>query len=174
MTKDADLSSFSREEVIDTLSEIRHPFDVAVYHSENYFNLGAIVRQFHCMLGTNLYTIECDDMYKKACMGTLKYEKQNIIKCPTVDNFLELTKDRNVIACERRPGMATTDIRGFQYPERPILIFGSEKFGINDRLLERASHVISIPVFGVTNDYNVSAAAGVVMYDWIYKHYVRG
>ena len=47
MTIAPDLSEFSKEEIKETLDEIRHPFEVAVFSSENYFNMGAIIRAGH-------------------------------------------------------------------------------------------------------------------------------
>ena len=105
-------------------------------------------------------------MYEKATMGTHKYE--NIVK-DSIDDFMQFSAGRNIVAFERRHDLQTTDIRNFEYPENPILLFGSEKFGVPDILLERATNIVHIPQFGIHNDMNLSVAVGIVLYDFINK-----
>ena len=166
MTQPPNIQGLSTDFVKETLQEIRHPFEVAVYSSENYYNFGAILRVAHNFLVRKVWMVDFSDFYKKASMGTHRWET---IQEATLAEFLELHKDRNIVAFERRPDLDSEDIRHFQYPEDPILFFGSEKFGVPERILEQAHSVVSIPVFGVHNDYNQAVAAGIGMYDFISK-----
>lgn len=166
MSKPPDISDLTKEEVIETLKEIRHPFDVAVFSSENYFNMASLIRTGHNFLCRQFWMIDFDKFYRKATMGAHKYETINKV---TTEEFLERTKDRNIIAFEKRHDLDTKDIRTFKYPENPILLFGSEKYGVPEILLQRANAVVSIPMFGIQNDHNISVAAGIAMYDYICK-----
>jgi len=58
-------------------------------------------------------------------------------------------------------------LRKYTYPEEPILLFGSEKTGVHDTLLEKSCAVVSIPMYGLHNDHNV--ACGIVLYDYVSK-----
>ena len=171
MTAPPDLSDFSKEEIRETLNEIRHPFDIAVYHSQNGFNFGAIVRIGHGFLCRKLWRVDMDKYYKRATMGTHKWE--NIEKV-TLDEFFEKIGDRPIVAFERRPDIESQDIRFFEYPENPVLFFGSEKSGVPDEVIERAHSVVTIPMFGIHNDFNQAVAAGIAMYDWISKNAQTG
>jgi len=166
MTTPPDLSDFTKEEIRETLDEVRHPFDVAIYSSENYFNMASIVRTCHANLCAKIWQVDFTKMYKRATMGTHKWE--NLSKV-TLNEFLEQNTDRNIVVFERNDQLDTEDIRYFQYPENPILFFGSEKFGVPDEVLNTASNIVSIPMFGIHNDLNISVAAGIVMYDFILK-----
>lgn len=166
MTTPPDLSEFSLDEILTALDDVRHPFEVAVYGSENYYNFGAILRVAHNFLTGGVWMVDFSDFYKKASMGTHKWES---IRPVTLTEFLTLNADRNIVAFERRPDLESQDIRFFEYPENPILFFGSEKFGVPDRVLEQAHAVVSIPVFGVHNDFNQAVAAGIAMYDLVSK-----
>ena len=134
MTLAPDLKEFSKEEIKETLSEVRHPVDVAVYSSENYFNLGSIVRMCHNFLVRRIYAIDTK-YYKRACMGTYKWE--DIHKC-SLSAFLEEMEGRHVVAFERRQSLVTDDLRAFEYPDLPVLVFGSEKSGVPDDILNIA------------------------------------
>lgn len=171
MTIAPDLSGWTRDEIRETLDEVRFPVEVAVWHTDNYFNLGAIVRNCHNFLVKSIHAIDVavDSglMYEKATMGTHKYE--NIYRHST-EEFLNYLGDRPLIAFERRHGLVNEDLRYFRYPPNSVLLFGSEKGGVPDILLRRADAVVSIPQFGIHNDMNLSVAVGIVLYDWVSKN----
>lgn len=167
MTAPPDLADFSKEEIREALDDVRHPFDVAIYSSENYFNFGAIVRVGHGFLCRKFWQVDFTKFYKKASMGAHKWE--NIEKV-TLAEFWEKIGSRPVVVFEKRPELDSQDIRFFEYPENPVLFFGSEKYGVPDEVIERAHSIVSIPVFGIHNDFNQAVAAGIAMYDWITKN----
>lgn len=166
MTAPPDLGNLTKEEIRETLDEIRHPFDVAVYSSENYFNMACIIRTCHANLCNKIWQVDFTKFYKKATMGTHKYE--NIAKV-SLNEFLSLNAERNIIVFERNDILTTKDIRYFTYPSNPILFFGSEKFGVPEQVIKAAHSVVSIPMFGLHNDLNISVAAGIAIYDFILK-----
>jgi tRNA G18 (ribose-2'-O)-methylase SpoU len=164
-----DLNDFTKEEIFETLNEIRHPFDIAVYDSSNYFNLGSIIRTAHNFLCNKIYSINLNDFYKPAAKAAKKYEK---IEYHTLESFLEASVGRSIVSMERRPGLLNTiDLRAFQWPLNPIILFGSEKTGVPDEILNISHSVVSIPQFGLVNDFNISISAGIALYDWIQKYY---
>lgn len=167
MTTRPDISSFSVEEVKSALDEVRHPVDIAVWSLDNYFNFGSIVRTSHNFLVRNIYAVDLPKYYRKADMGARKYETITKINLET---FLSIMDTRNVVAFERRANLETQDLRTFVWPSEPILFFGSEKTGVPDEVLQKAHSVVSIPMFGVHNDHNVSIACGIGLYDFVNKH----
>lgn len=171
MSKAPDISQFTKHEVKEILNEVRFPVDVAIWHTDNYYNFGAIVRNCHNFLVRGIHAIEVAPdsglMYEKATMGTHKFE--NIYQ-HSLDEFLKFAEGRPLIAFERRYDLVSEDLRFFRYPENPILLFGNEKVGIPDELLKRADHIVSIPQFGIHNDMNLSVAVGIAIYDWTSKN----
>lgn len=168
MTCSPDLEEFSKKQIKNTLDEIRHPIDIAVYGSLNHFNAGAVIRLSHCFLARSVYLVDMPQYYKKASMCTRKYEHIHKV---SLDDFLEETKHKNIVAFERNYDIDTEDIRTFQYPESPVLFFGNEQSGCPQEVLDQAFSTVSIPMFGVTNDINISVACGIVLYDYINKLY---
>jgi len=175
MTTKPNLDDFSKEEIVEVLSEIRHPVDVAIYGAGNYFNIAGIIRTAHSFLVRKIYLVDIeeskDPFYEKGTMGNHKYEDIELL---TLKDFLEKTSERNIVSFERRPGLLTTKTSwGYEYPNEPILVFGSEKSGVPDEILNVSKDVVSIPMFGINNDLNISVAFGMAIYDWTIKHHSK-
>lgn len=169
MSLPPDLRDFSKDEIKEALQDVRHPIDVAVFDSQNYFNLGSIVRMCHSFLVRRIYAIDTK-FYKKAAMGAYKYED---IRKVTMEDFLQEASSRNLVVFERRAGMETQSLISYEWPETPLVVFGSETSGIPDSLLDVATDVVSIPMFGVHNDHNVACAASIAVYDFVSKHIAK-
>lgn len=170
---------FEKEEIIEILNEIALPLELAVWGTDNYFNFGSLIRTCHNFALRQMWGIDlwekleerkpANPYYRRAAMNTLKFMKQNI-NLVSSDEFLEQTRERSIVAFERREDLETVDIRSFIYPDNPILLFGSEKNGVPDDLLRRADHIVSIPVHGFCLDFNVAQAAAIGVYDWLSKN----
>lgn len=163
------LDDFTNDEIKECLEAVRHPFEIAVCNSENYFNCGSIIRTAHNFLARKVHMVGLEKYYKKATMGAKKYE---VIEKHSIEEFVEMTFGRNVVALERRPPyLETKDLIHFEWPDDPIMVLGGEKYGIPDEIMKIACDVVSVPVYGVLNDFNVAVCAGIAMYDWCVKHY---
>ena len=172
MPQALDTSDFTKQEIKDTLNECRHPVDIAVFDSSNYFNLGAIIRTAHNFMVRNIYQVDNEDgYYPKATMSARKWE--NVIPMSS-EEFFKTFSDRSMVACERRFGLKSEILYTYTWPDNPIILFGGEKFGLSDQAMAAAKAVVSIPVFGILHDYNVATAAGIVLYDWSNKFYTKG
>ncbi len=51
------------------------------------------------------------------------------------------------------------------YGPQSLLIFGHERLGIREELLEQADEIVELPVRGVTNSLNVATCASAVLYE---------
>lgn len=51
------------------------------------------------------------------------------------------------------------------YTGRVAVVVGSEKHGVDDRMLEAAAHRVRIPMHGKANSLNVSVSAAIVLYE---------
>lgn len=169
MSTAPDLSGFTKEEIRATLNEVRNHFSIAICGSENYFNGGAIVRTAHTFLVKEIVFVDVPKFYEKATMGTHKWEN---IKHVSMEEFLS-TETRPLICFEKRADLNSENLLGFEYPENPILCFGSEKTGTPEAILEKATNIVSIPQWGILNDMNLACAAGIAMWDWISKNHLK-
>lgn len=154
----------TKEEIRTALDEVRFPLEIAIYNSNNYFNIGSIIRTCHTFLVKKIHLIENASFYPKATMGTHKWE--NIEHHETIEEFLEDNKNRNIVALEKRPDVNYLNIKTFQYPNNPILLFGSEDAGIPDSLLAKAGNIVSVEQYGLQNSLNLAVSVGIVIFDW--------
>ena len=58
-------------------------------------------------------------------------------------------------------------------PRRCILLFGQEGPGLSDEAIAASERIVEIRQFGSTRSINASAAAAVVMHEWIRAHAIR-
>lgn len=158
------IKDFTKQEIKQTLNEVRFPFEVAIYNSNNYFNVGSIIRTCHTFLVNKIHLIKNKEFYEKATMGTHKWE--NIEHHETIDLFLERNKNRNLVALEKRADLNSKNINRFTYPKDPILVFGSEDDGVPDSLLTICKDTVSIEQYGLQNSLNLAVSVGIVLYDW--------
>ena len=170
MSKPPDLSGNTHEEICEALDARRQPVSIAIFGSLNEFNIGGMIRAAHNFTVKEIHLVEVEWFYKKGALSTLKYEKRVLQRWPTLEEFLAGNQNRNIVALEKREGLDSKDLRGYVYPENPILFFGSEKTGVPDVILENAKDIVSIPMLGLNNDHNVTSACSIVLYDWYSKH----
>jgi tRNA G18 (ribose-2'-O)-methylase SpoU len=151
------------------LEPLRGDFSVAVECAGNAFAVGAIIRVAHNFLAREVILIGSEPHYEKASMGMEKYER--VVRVASAADFRVRFMDRPIVAFEReRARRSVYDVERF--PAACILLFGSERFGTSNELLEVASDVLAIPQFGVNNSLPVAIAAGIAMSEWSRRHRV--
>ena len=84
---------------------------------------------------------------------------------PTIEDFLNTQKDRELVAIENNTPRAK-ELHTKVFSKNTTLIFGSENNGITKELLEKTTDVRYIESFGSTRSVNVGAAAAIAMYEW--------
>ena len=57
------------------------------------------------------------------------------------------------------------DLRDFTYPQKTLLIMGSEAEGVSHSLLEKSAARVKIPMLGEAESLNVGVAAGILLYE---------
>lgn len=177
MAKALDLSDFTKEEIKGILNEIRHPVDVAVCGLGNHFNIAGIIRLCHNFLVNNIYIVDPEDskdpFYEKGCMGTKKYENIHVTTSKEFEEYIS-SNNRNLVCCEKRFGLESKNLTTYIYPENPVLMFGSEKFGVPDLFLNHSrADIVGITLYGLCHDLNVAHAAAIIVNDFIVKHYSK-
>jgi tRNA G18 (ribose-2'-O)-methylase SpoU len=153
------------------LSPLRNSFSIAVYNCQNAFAVGAIIRVAHSFLVREIIVIGDAPWYEKASMGMQHYE--DIVTVADIDAFLAHVASRPLWSVERdHATVSLYDVA--EYPPGVVLVFGSERAGLPDAIIERSAEVIGIPMYGVNHSLPVAVAAGIVMSDWARRRYAAG
>lgn len=158
-------------EVRELLSPLRNDFSIAVQCASNAFAVGAIIRIAHNFLAREVFLIGDAPYYEKASMGMEKYE--TIVRAADDDAFFEMVEGRPVWAFEKEAAERSL-YADAPFPKGVVFAFGSERFGLGDRFLERADAKVAIPIYGVNNSLPLAVATGIVMSEWARRHYAEG
>lgn len=161
---------YDTKEIRAELEPLRNDFSIAVVRAKNPFNVGAIIRVAHSFLVREIFLIGVEPYYERAAMGMQKYE--NIVDCPDEASFLERVKGRPLLAVER--DQATTSLWEAPMPRDLVFLFGSENDGVPPVLIEAATTVLAIPMYGINHSFPVTVATGIVMAEWARRKDPRG
>jgi tRNA G18 (ribose-2'-O)-methylase SpoU len=149
------------------LAPLRSDFSIAVESAGNAFAIGAIIRVAHNFLAQEIFLLGDAPHYEKASMGMEKYEQVTRLSNPS--SLLEAAKGRPIYCFEReRARRSVYDVDRF--PAGVIFLFGSERFGVSEELLQVADDVLAIPQYGINQSLPLAIAAGIAMSEWARRH----
>lgn len=156
------------EEVKEALAPLRHDFSVAVFAAGNAFAVGAIIRVAHNFLAREIVLVGDAPHYEKASMGMEKYE--SIVRVADAEALVRHVAGRPLWCLEKE--RSTRSLYAPQpFPKDVVFVFGSERFGIPEALIDRADEVVGIPIYGVNNSLPLAVASGIVMSEWTRRRY---
>ena len=129
-------------------------------------NLGSIIRSAHC-LGANGVVIPADraasvtPAVMKASAGSAEYLP--IARVTNVSRTIDYLKDRGfwVFGAEAHGGQ---DIREHNFNVPAVLVMGSEDRGIRPLVKRKCDFLVTIPMAGKFDSFNVAVAAGIIQY----------
>jgi tRNA G18 (ribose-2'-O)-methylase SpoU len=161
----------SNEGVREALSPLRNDFSVALFSPGNAFAVGAVIRVAHSYLAREILVVGADGWYPKASMGMHKFE--TVVRVAGTDELFAAAAGRPVWVVEK--DRARRSIHAVEaFPAGVVFVFGSERFGVPDEVVERADEVVGIPIYGVNHSLPVTVAAGIVMNEWARRRYRDG
>lgn len=154
--------------IVADLDTKRHPFHVAIENWQHDLNIGSIVRSANAFLADTVHIVGRRRWNRRGAMVTDRY--QHVVHHEDVEHFIQWAKAESipVIAIdnvERSRPLETTPL-----PERCVFFFGQEGPGLSPEALEASDQVLDIAQFGSTRSINASAAAAIVMHQWVMQH----
>jgi tRNA G18 (ribose-2'-O)-methylase SpoU len=159
------------EEVRALLAPLRNDFSVALVGPGNAFSIGAVIRVAHSYLAREVFVVGDEDWYPKGSMGMEKYE--TVVRVRDAAGLRRALGKRPLWAVERE--RARRSVNAVQaFPAGVVFVFGSERAGVPEELLEGADEVVGIPLYGVNNSLPVTVAAGIVVNEWARRRYREG
>ena len=154
---------------IEEIIEIAHsrnqkPLVVILDGVEDPHNLGAIIRTAEC-LGVHGIIIPkhrsatLNSVVSKTSAGALEY--MAVAKVTNISMTIEKLKQEGFWVFGAEAGGQSCYEADFDVP--CALVLGSEGKGISRLVKENCDHIISIPMHGKINSFNVSAAAAIII-----------
>lgn len=105
----------------------------------------------------------------------------SIEKMPHNLSSLQTIKNQGYRILAVSPEKNATMLPDYQITEPVALVFGTEKAGVLPEILDFADETLAIPMYGLTESFNVSVAAAICLYELKQKllknqinHYISG
>ena len=143
---------------------------VILDHLEDPHNLGAIIRTCEAagidgiILPKNR-SVEVNETVMKTSVGAL----YNVKIAQVVNLHQTIKKLKELGFWIFGTDMDGVDYTSVDYPNKSVLIIGSEGFGMSRLVKESCDMVVKIPMNGKINSLNASVAAGIMIYELIRK-----
>lgn len=162
---------WSMEAIVADLDARRHPFHVAIENWQHDMNIGSIVRTANAFLAETVHIVGRRRWNKRGAMVTDRY--QHVVHHEDVAALVTWAGEHGIpiIGVDNVEGSRPID--EVPLPERCILLFGQEGPGLSDEAVAASERVVEIRQFGSTRSINASAAAAIVMHEWIRTHALR-
>ncbi|MBR22159.1 MAG: rRNA methyltransferase [Leifsonia sp.] len=159
---------WSMTAIVADLDARRHPFHVAIENWQHDMNIGSIVRSANAFLASEVHIVGRRRWNKRGAMVTDRY--QHVRHHSDIAELIAFARahDLPIVAVDNVPGSVPVDAAPL--PFRCILLFGQEGPGLSEAALAAADQVIEIRQYGSTRSINASAAAAVVMHEWVRVH----
>ena len=156
---------WSMDAIVAVLDTRRHGFHVAIENWQHDLNIGSIVRSANAFLADTVHIVGRRRWNKRGAMVTDRY--QHVLHHPTIDDLLEYATEHSLPLAAVDNVERSVPVEKTTLPERCILLFGQEGPGLSPEALAAADQVVEITQFGSTRSLNASAAAAIVMHQWV-------
>ena len=154
------------EQIINDLDAHGSALEIAIDNVARDFNMGTIVRSANAFGVRHVHVIGRRQWNKRGAMMTDKY--LHVRYYAAADDFMHAIAGKELIAVDNVDG--SQPLSCTKLPKNAVLLFGAERSGIRQELLQHAVRTIAIEQFGSTRSLNVGVAAGIAMYAWVQQH----
>jgi len=134
-------------------------------------NASAVLRTADCFGIQDVHVIENKNIYQlnpDVTLGSSNWLNINKYKNKennTLDTIRHL-KNNGYRIIATSPHKNDVDLEYFDLSKgKTALFFGTEMNGLSDIVLENADEYLKIPMFGFTENFNISVSAAIVLYD---------
>jgi tRNA (guanosine-2'-O-)-methyltransferase len=137
-------------------------------------NASAVLRTCECLGIQDVHIIENAHKYyysQGVAMGAgkwanlIKYNKPNSNTNTT--NAIAALRAKNYRIIATLPGENCISVNDFDiFKGKVAVVFGSELTGISDEMKSNADELLTIPMFGFTESYNLSVSAAIILYQF--------
>ena len=129
-------------------------------------NAAAIVRSVEACGFHKIVAMESENVFNPNLRVTKGAENWvEVEKLPHHLDSLQKIKNRGYKILAVSPEKNATMLPDYDLKEPVALVFGTEKEGVTEEILNFADETLAIPMYGFTKSFNVSVAAAICMYE---------
>ncbi len=158
-----EFKGMSVEAIKAELDTRRFPVEIAIENLERDFNVGTIMRNANAFNVRAVHIVGRRQWNKRGAMATDHY--MDVHYHPSIEEFQYATAGKHLIGIDNIDG--SVPLGGFTYPDKAVLVFGSEGPGLSEEMAACCETIVAIEQFGSTRSVNVGVASGITLYAWI-------
>lgn len=132
------------------------------------FNKAVGVRNHNAFAGKDIWFIGNKQWDKRGAVGTYHYE--DIHYADNWNTFIENKPEGPIVCVDNVKDFRHRHLDSFTLPINSIFVYGEEKDGIPQYILDSADYIVEIPMWGSVRSLNVSVSSGIVMYEYRRQH----
>lgn len=138
-------------------------------------NASAVVRSCDCFGIQDLHIIESSNEYilnPNVTQGSSKWVdiyRYNKSGVSNTGNCLTQLENDGYVIYATTPHESEMEIKEIPLDSKIALLFGTELNGLSDYALQRASKVVTIPMYGFTESFNLSVSVALCLHSLINK-----
>lgn len=156
------------DEIKNDLQLKRADFTSVFINLTHDFNKAVGVRNHNAFAGKDIWFVGRKQWDKRGAVGTYHYEDIHYADC--WDTFMQHKPDGPIICVDNVSDYRHRHLGSFDIPANAIFVYGEEKVGIPQDILDSADYVLEIPMWGSVRSLNVSVASGIIMYEYRRQH----
>ncbi|MAT42851.1 MAG: rRNA methyltransferase [Anaerolineaceae bacterium] len=144
---------------------------VALDRIQDHGNLGTIMRTADAVGVNGIYLL--DESTDPFDIATIRASMGAIFNMPVIrmtsQKFVKLVQDNDIFLVGTSDRGAV-DYQTINYPQKMVLLMGSEREGLTDSLMDACSALVYLPMIGKSDSLNLAIATGVSLYE-IYNQF---
>jgi len=140
-------------------------FAVAAHRVRYDANLGVLIRTAEAAGAESFWIVGRDFYHRPAAMGTDAWLPIRVIDTP--GRCLDRARDEGFAVVAVQQGPRARPIHDVSWPDRPLLVVGSEDEGLPEPFLAAAALQVAIPVHGRIDSLNAAVAGSIAMYAFL-------
>jgi tRNA G18 (ribose-2'-O)-methylase SpoU len=163
--------------ILADLDTRRNDFTVLCSNVENDFNIATAIRNANAFMAKQVWIYGRKQYDRRGTVGTHHYTNFKHVKeisnvkaeIENLRNSLENDDDIMIVGMDNIQGAKSITDFEWNPDVHTIMVFGQEKNGIPQELLDICDHIVYIPQYGSVRSLNVGTASGIAMYDYCSK-----
>lgn len=158
------LSESRKERFLSVLTQRSRHFTVAMEDVFQLHNTSAVMRSCEVFGVQDLHVIEekyGKSIDKEIAMGAEKWV--DIHRYNSVSDCLDSLKNSGYQIIATTPHTNDCTLEEFDFSKPSAFIFGTERDGISQEVIDRADGYLKIPMYGFTESLNISVSVAIIL-----------
>ncbi|AIY14906.1 TrmH family RNA methyltransferase [Cellulophaga baltica] len=158
------ISEERKERFLQILEERTYKITVAIEDVFQMHNTSAVIRSCDIFGIQSAHLIERkygDQLDVQIAMGAQKWV--DIHRYESTSTCIDALKKEGYKIIATTPHNDSCLLDDFEFDGKTALIFGTEKKGLSDEVLEKADGFLKIPMVGFTESLNISVSAAIIL-----------